>query len=225
MADEIDQNQEKAALKCENSSLLVKMKELEETFNAELEVKEKIIEKLKQKLEKRDDPIIFYSGVFEVMEREAGGLELEEICQWKKKTLKEHQLCAKFSKCEFWLNTITFLGSIISTEGIMVDPHKVAVVKRWPRPTTPTDIQNFMSLDGYCRLFVEGFSTIVASLSKLTQKKGFVVGCDASSMGLSCVLMQHRKVIAYASRQLKVHERNYPPRVLELFAVVFALKI
>ena len=55
--------------------------------------------------------------------------------------------------------------------------------------------------------------------------KGFVVYCDASHMGLGCVLMKHGKVIAYASRQLKVHERNYPTPDLELAAVVFALKI
>ena len=54
---------------------------------------------------------------------------------------------------------------------------------------------------------------------------GFVVYCDASHMGLGCVLMQHGKVIAYASRQLKVHEKNYPTHDLELAAVVFALKI
>ena len=55
--------------------------------------------------------------------------------------------------------------------------------------------------------------------------KGFVVYCDASLVGLGCVLMQNGKVIAYASRKLKVHERNYPTHDLELEVVVFALKI
>jgi len=55
--------------------------------------------------------------------------------------------------------------------------------------------------------------------------KDFVVFCDASRQGLGCVLMQDRKVVAYASRQLKVHERNYPTHDLELAAVVHALKI
>jgi len=54
---------------------------------------------------------------------------------------------------------------------------------------------------------------------------GFVVYCDASRIGLGCVLMQHGKVIAYASRQLKNHEKNYPTHDLELAVVVFALKI
>ena len=56
-------------------------------------------------------------------------------------------------------------------------------------------------------------------------KKGFVVYCDASRVGLGCVLMQHGKVVAYGSRQLKVHERNYPTHDIELAAMVFALKI
>ena len=63
----------------------------------------------------------------------------------------------------------------------------------------------------------------VLTLPEGTQ--GFVVYCDASRVGLSCVLMQNDKVIAYASRQLKVHERNYPTHDLELAAIVFALKI
>ena len=66
-------------------------------------------------------------------------------------------------------------------------------------------------------------SAPVLTLSEGT--KDFVVYCDASRIGLGCVLMQHGKVIAYASRQLKVHERNYPNHELELEAVVFALKI
>ena len=66
-------------------------------------------------------------------------------------------------------------------------------------------------------------STPVLTLSEGI--KGFVVCCDASRVGLGCVLMQHGKVIAYAIRQLKVHERNYPTHDLELEAVVFSLKI
>ncbi|KAM3373735.1 hypothetical protein P3S68_012449 [Capsicum galapagoense] len=87
MANKIDQNQEIAALKRENHSLLVEMKELKATLNAELEVKEKTIEKLKQKLEERHGTISFYKGVYEAMEREASGLKqkLEDINQWKKK--------------------------------------------------------------------------------------------------------------------------------------------
>ncbi|KAM3373732.1 hypothetical protein P3S68_012446 [Capsicum galapagoense] len=87
MENEIDQNQEIAALKHENRSLFVEMKELKATLNVELEVKEKTIEKLKQKLEERDGTISFYRGVYEAIEREACGLKqkLEDVSQWKQK--------------------------------------------------------------------------------------------------------------------------------------------
>ena len=62
-------------------------------------------------------------------------------------------------------------------------------------------------------------------LNLLEVAKGFLLYCYASQVGLGCVLMQHGKVIAYASRQLKVHEKNYSTHDLELVAMVFALKI
>ncbi|GJW36041.1 reverse transcriptase domain-containing protein [Tanacetum coccineum] len=142
--------------------------------------------------------------------------------------LKKEKLYAKFSKCEFWLREVQFLGHVIN------------------------------GLAGYYRRFIENFSKIAKSLTILTQKcktfdwgeeqenafqtlkdklcnapvlalpdgpKDFVVYCDASGLGLGCVLMQRGKVIAYASRQLKIHEKNYTTHDLELGAVVFALKI
>ena len=59
-------------------------------------------------------------------------------------TLKEHQSYAKYSKCEFWLRSVTFLGQINSSEGVEVDPRKMEAEKNWPRPLTPTDIRNFL---------------------------------------------------------------------------------
>ena len=165
---------------------------------------------------------------------------------------------AKFSKREFWLGSVTFLGHIISKDGIQVDPKKIETVQQWPRPTSVTEIRSFLGLAGYYRRFVKGFSKIATPLTKLTRKNvkfqwwsdceesfeklksclttapvlalpsgsdGFVVYCDASRIGLGCVLMQHGRVIAYASRQLKKHEQNYPTHDLEMAAVVFALKI
>ncbi|XP_070022120.1 uncharacterized protein [Nicotiana sylvestris] len=85
-------------------------------------------------------------------------------------TLQQHQLYAKFSKCEFWLESVMFLGHVVSTKRIMVDSQKVAVVKNRPKPTTPTEICSFLGLAGYYRRFVEGFSTFASPMTKLTQK-------------------------------------------------------
>ena len=69
-------------------------------------------------------------------------------------TLKEHQLYAKFSKCEFWLKRVTFLGHIISQDGLEVDPEKVEAVLNWKRPETITEIRSFLGLAGYYQKFI-----------------------------------------------------------------------
>ncbi|GJS78388.1 reverse transcriptase domain-containing protein [Tanacetum coccineum] len=172
--------------------------------------------------------------------------------------LKTEMLYAKFSKCEFWLKEVQFLGHVVNRDGIHVDPSKVESVKNWKTPESPTEIRSFLGLAGYYRRFIENFSKIAKPLTLLTQKNkayvwgdkqeeafqilkeklcnapvlalpdgpdDFVVYCDASKQGFGCVLMQQGKVIAYASRQLKIHENNYTTHDLELGAVVFALKI
>ncbi|GKC70705.1 putative reverse transcriptase domain-containing protein, partial [Tanacetum coccineum] len=174
------------------------------------------------------------------------------------KLLKEEELYAKFSKCEFWLSKVQFLGHVIDSEDIHVDPAKIESIKDWASPKTPTEIRQFLGLAGYYRRFIEGFFKIARPVTKLTQKsvkfdwgekaeaafqllkqklcsapisalpegsENFMVYCDASHKGLGVVLMQKEKVIAYASRQLKVHEKNYTTHDLELSAVVFALKM
>ena len=65
---------------------------------------------------------------------------------------------------------MVLLGHIISHEGIRFDSQKIEVVKDWPRPTTPTEVQSFLGLAGYYRRFVEGFSSISTPLTKLTHK-------------------------------------------------------
>ncbi|KAJ0801140.1 putative nucleotidyltransferase, Ribonuclease H [Helianthus annuus] len=172
--------------------------------------------------------------------------------------LNTEKLYAKFSKCEFWLKEVQFLGHVVNDKGIHVDPVKIKAVQEWQAPRTPTEVRSFLGLAGYYRRFIANFSRIALPLTALTHKgkpfdwgpkqeeafqtlklklcdapiltlpdgcEDFVVYCDASGQGLGCVLMQRGKVIAYASRQLKVHERNYTTHDLELGAVVFALKI
>ncbi|GKD77402.1 putative reverse transcriptase domain-containing protein [Tanacetum coccineum] len=124
-----------------------------------------------------------------------------------------------------------FLGHVINGNGIHVDPSKIEVVKNWKTPRTPTKVRLFLGLAGYYRRFIENFSKIAKSLTILTQKtlpdgpEDFVVYYDASGIGLGRVLMRRGKVIAYASRQLKIQEKNYTTHDLELGAVMFALKI
>ncbi|GJV53525.1 reverse transcriptase domain-containing protein [Tanacetum coccineum] len=145
--------------------------------------------------------------------------------------LKREKLYAKFSKCEFWLREVQFLGHVINGNEIHINPSKIKAVKNWKAPKTPTKVCSFLGLAGYYHRFIENFSKIAKSLTILTQKtlpdgpEDFVVYCDASGIGLGCVLIQRGKVIAYASRQLKIHEENYTTHDLELGVVVFAVNI
>ncbi|GKB92663.1 putative reverse transcriptase domain-containing protein [Tanacetum coccineum] len=168
------------------------------------------------------DDILVYSK-----DEEDHGKHLKVILE----LLKKERLYAKFSKCDFCLDS--------------------------DAPMTPTEVRQFLGLIGYYRRFIGGFSLISKPLTKLTQKnkkyewgkeedeafqtlkrklcsalilvlpegtEDFMVYCDASLKGYGVVLMQREKVIVYASRQLKVHEENYTTHDLELGAVVFALR-
>ncbi|KAL0556556.1 hypothetical protein IC582_005070 [Cucumis melo] len=195
------------------------------------------------------DDILIYSK----MEAEHEG-HLRMVLQ----TLRDNKLYAKFSKCEFWLKYVSFLGHMVSKAGVSLDPAKIEAVTSWTQPSTVSEVRSFLGLAGYYRRFVEKFSRIATPLTQLTKKGApfvwskacedsfqnlkqnlvtapvltvpdgsgnFVIYSDASKKGLGFVLMQQGKVVAYASRQLKSHEQNYPTHDLELAAVVFALKI
>ena len=84
--------------------------------------------------------------------------------------LRENPLFAKLSKCDFWLKEISFLGHIISTEGIRVDPVKIEAVMNWKPPRNVTDVRSFLGLVGYYRRFVQGISVIASSLTRLLWK-------------------------------------------------------
>ncbi|GKE29102.1 putative reverse transcriptase domain-containing protein, partial [Tanacetum coccineum] len=168
--------------------------------------------------------------------------EHEEHLKLILELLKKEELYAKFSKCEFWIPKVQFLGHVIDSQGIHVDPTKIESIKDWASPKTLTEIRQFLGLTGYYRRFIEGFLKIAKSMTKLTQKgvkfdwgdkqesafqllkqklcsapilalpegsKDFVVYGDASHKGLGVVLMKIEKVISYASRKLKIHEKNY----------------
>ena len=84
--------------------------------------------------------------------------------------LKEEQLYAKFSKCEFWLTQIGFLGHAVSGDSISVDPDKTKAVMNWPRSTIVIEIRNFLGLAGYYRRYIEGFARLLSPMTKLTRK-------------------------------------------------------
>nr|GEV53433.1 hypothetical protein [Tanacetum cinerariifolium] len=86
------------------------------------------------------------------------------------KLLRKEKLYAKFSKCEFWISNVQFLGHVIDSRGIHVDPAKIESIKDWASPKTPTEIRQFLGLAGYYRRFIEGFSKIAKTMTKLTQK-------------------------------------------------------
>jgi len=88
--------------------------------------------------------------------------------------LRENQLYAKLSKCEFWLDEVSFLGHVITDGGITVDLGKVKDVLDWQPPQTVSEIRSFLGLTGYYRRFIENFSKIAKSLTSLLEKgKGF----------------------------------------------------
>ncbi|GJT04789.1 putative reverse transcriptase domain-containing protein [Tanacetum coccineum] len=142
------------------------------------------------------DDILVYSK-----DEEEHGKHLKIILE----LLKKERLYAKFSKCDFWLDLVQFLGHVIDRNGVHVDPAKIKSIKNW---AAPTKVRKFLRLAGYYLRFIEGFSLISKSLTKSTQKDN----------------KYEEKVIAYASRQLKVHEENYTTHDLELGAIVFALR-
>ena len=93
--------------------------------------------------------------------------------------LRENQLYAKFSKCQFWLDSVSFLGHVISAEGVSVDPQKIEAIVNWKPPTNVTEIRSFMGLTGYYQKFVEWFSKLAAPLTKLTRKEEKFVWSEA----------------------------------------------
>ena len=108
------------------------------------------------------DDILVYSS-----SREEHAKHLRIVLQ----TLREHQLYAKFIKCQFCLDRVAFLRHVVSAKGISVDPQKIEAIVDWKQPTNVTEVRSFLGLAGYYRKFIEGFSKIATPLTKLTRKE------------------------------------------------------
>ncbi|GJX95098.1 putative reverse transcriptase domain-containing protein [Tanacetum coccineum] len=153
--------------------------------------------------------------------------EHEEHLKTILELLKKEELYAKFSKCKFWINTVKFLGHVIDSSGYY--KRFIEGFSKIAKPMTELTQKN-QKFD-WGEEQEEAFQLLkqklcVAPILALPEgSDDFVVYCDASIKGLGAVLMQRMKVIAYASRQLKIYEKNYTTHDLELGAVVFALKI
>ena len=107
------------------------------------------------------DDILVYSSTMEEHE-----LHLKIVLE----KLREKRLYTKFSKCEFWLEKVAFLGHVVSKEGISMDSSKVEAVSQWKQPKNPTEVRSFLGLAGYYRRFVNGFSNIATPMTTLTCK-------------------------------------------------------
>ena len=95
--------------------------------------------------------------------------EHEEHLRIELEMLREKKLYAKFAKCEFWLDSLSFLGHVVSKDGVMVDPSKIEAVKSWMRPTNVTEVRSFVGLASYYRRFVKVFSSVASQLTNLTK--------------------------------------------------------
>ncbi|KAL0540359.1 hypothetical protein IC582_024596 [Cucumis melo] len=112
--------------------------------------------------------IVFIDDILIYSKTEA---EHEEHLHQVLETLRANKLYAKFSKCDFWLKKVSFLGHVVSSEGVSVDPANIEAITSWPRPSTVSEIRSFLGLAGYYRRFVENFSRIASPLSQLTRKE------------------------------------------------------
>jgi hypothetical protein len=107
------------------------------------------------------DDILIYSATAE---------EHEQHLRVVLEKLRQNQLYAKFSKCDFWLEEVAFLGHVLTAKLVVVDPAKIEAVKEWEQPHNVTDIRSFLSLAGYYRRFIENFSKIAKPMTNLLEK-------------------------------------------------------
>src|SRR3954463_7821405 len=165
------------------------------------------------------------------------------------------------TKCEFFKESVEYLGHVISKEGIATDPKKVEIIKTWPKPNNLKELQSFLGLCNYYRRFIADYSKISSPLTNLTHKDTpfqwttqhteafetlkehlsnspvlcipdpnlpFTVTTDTSDFAVGAVLTQDQghgsQPVAFISRKMNPHERNYAAHEKETLAIMHALK-
>ena len=174
--------------------------------------------------------------------------------------LRKHKMYGNMAKCEFFKESVEYLGHVISSKGISTDPKKVESIKHWPVPANLKEMQSFLGLCNYYRRFIESYSKIAAPLTDLTHKDvpfiwtsqateafkelkkrmteapvlcipdpdlPFTVTTDASDFAVGAVLTQDQgqgpQPVAFTSRKMNSHERNYAAHEKETLAIMHAL--
>nr|GEZ45053.1 hypothetical protein [Tanacetum cinerariifolium] len=142
-------------------------------------------------------------GHFEFQDKEEHGKHLKIILE----LLKKERLYAKFSKYDFWLDLVQFLGYVINHNGILVDPAKIEAFRNWAAPMMPIEVGQFLGLAGYYQRFIKGIPE---------GTEDFMVYCEASLKGYGAALIQQEKVIVYDSRQALVIDENHILRSIQI---------
>nr|GFC61084.1 reverse transcriptase domain-containing protein [Tanacetum cinerariifolium] len=146
--------------------------------------------------------IVFIDDILIYLKNEQ---EHEEHLKLILELLNKEKLYAKFSKCEFWIPRVQFLGHVIDSRGIYVDPAKIESFKDWASPKTPTEIRQFLGLAGYYRRFIEGFSKIAKPMTKLTQKKVMFDWGDKTK----CTVFTDHKSLQHIVDQKELNMRQH----------------
>ncbi|GJX03024.1 putative reverse transcriptase domain-containing protein [Tanacetum coccineum] len=160
----------------------------------------------------------------------AAAMMMMTVVVWAVVGLKKEKLYDKFSKCEFWIPKVQFLDHVIDSRGLAGYYRRFIkgfskIAKLMTNLTQKGIKFDWGEKEENAFQLIKQKLCSAPILALHEGSKDFVVYCDASHKGLGVVLMQREKVIAYASRQLKIHEKNYTTHDLELGSVVFALKI
>jgi hypothetical protein len=111
--------------------------------------------------------VVFIDDIFIYSKNDS---DHEEHLRMVLQKLWDNQIYAKFTKCEFWLDEVHFLGHMISKGGISVDPAKVTMIVGWKVPSTVLEVRSFLGLTGYYQQFIEGFSKIAKPMTSLLEK-------------------------------------------------------